>query len=156
MEHGMFKARKKLLALGGALLLTVAIAGAAVTLGGARPTLAAPGTPGAARSAGDQQELADFYAKLASNLKISQDALVAAVKQSDLQQIDAAITAGTLTSDQAQAARDRINNSTGLPPLGIGDGHHGPGGPGGKGGPGGQGGPGGPRPSGSPAPSTNP
>jgi hypothetical protein len=150
-------ARKKLLALGGALLLTVAIAGAAVTLGGARPTLAAPGTPGAARPAGDQQELADFYAKLASNLHIGQDALVAAVKQSDLQQIDAALAAGTLTADQAQAARDRINNSpNGLPPFEIGDGHHGPGGPGGKGGPGGQGGPGGPRPSGSPAPSTNP
>jgi hypothetical protein len=151
MEHGTANARKKLLAIGGALLLTVAIAGAAVTLGGARPTLAAPGTSRAARPAGDQQNLADFYAKLASNLHISQDALVAAVKQSDLQQIDAALAAGTLTSDQAQAARDRVNNSSnGLPPFGIGDDHHGPGGPGA---PGRQRGP---KPSGAPAPSTNP
>ena len=142
--------RKKQLALRGVLLLTLAIASAAMTLGEARSTLAAPGTPGAARPAGDHQGLADFYARLAGNLHISQDALVAAVKQSDLQQIDAALAAGTITADQAQAARDRINNSTGLPPFGLGDGHHGPGG---KGGPGGQRGP---KPSGSPAPSTTP
>jgi hypothetical protein len=153
MESGTMTSRKRLLALGGVLLLTIAIAGAAVSLGGARPTLAAPGTPGAARPAGDQQELTDFYAKLASNLHVSQDALVAAVKQSDLQQIDAALAAGTLTQDQAQAARDRVNNSTGLPPFGIGDGHRGLGGPGGKDG---HGGPNGPKPSGAPAPPTNP
>lgn len=152
----MTTVRKRLLALGGALLLTVAIAGAAVTVGGARGTLAAPGTPGAARPAGDQRGLADFYAKLAGNLNISQDALAAAVKKTDLQQIDAALAAGTITADQAQAARDRINNSpNGLPPFGVGEGHRGPGGPGGKGGPGGPGGHG-PKPSGSPAPSAKP
>jgi hypothetical protein len=67
-----------------------------------------------------QAGLADFYAKLAANLGIGQDKLTAAVAQTDQQQIDAAVAAGTLTP--AQAARDRIANSpNGLPPFGNGN-----------------------------------
>lgn len=80
-----------------------------------------PGTltvgPGATPGQGGR---ADFYAKLAANLGIGQDKLAAAAAQTDQQQIDAAVAAGTLTPAQAQAARDRITTSpNGLPPFGA-------------------------------------
>lgn len=115
------KLRNRLLTLIGAGLLTAAIAITALLAGHPLTTLAADpaaATPAAGQAA--QNDRADFLAKLAANLGISQDALTAAIKQADLQQIDAAAAAGTLTADQAQAARDRVNNSTGAPPLGVG------------------------------------
>src|SRR3954447_11641986 len=67
----------------------------------------------AAGQPGDLQATCqDFMNSLASNLKVTADQLQAAIKQTLLQQVDAAVAAGKLTTDQAQAARDRINNST--------------------------------------------
>lgn len=121
--------RTKLLALTGAVMLTLAIAIVALATGGTRLIAAASGTPGtSATPATGQQGVADFLAKLAANLGISQDQLVAAIKKTDLQQIDAAQAAGQLTQAQANAARDRVNNSpNGLPPFGIGERHGGAG-----------------------------
>ena len=93
--------RKRLLALLGALGLTLLIAATAITTSGAS---AAAGATGLASGT-------DFLSKLAANLGIGQDQLTAAVKQTNLQLIDEAATAGTITADQAQAARDRVNNS---------------------------------------------
>lgn len=113
--------RTRLLTIAGAGLLTLAIAVTAVAGGGPAGALAAPGTPGTTATATGQNPAADFLAKLAANLGIGQDRLSAAVKQTDLQQIDAAQAAGQLTADQAQAARDRVNDSPdGVPPFGIG------------------------------------
>lgn len=104
-----------MLTLAGTLALTPTIAVAAVAAGGTRGALAAPGTPPVG-----QGGLADFYAKLAANLGIGQDTLVAAVQLMDQQQIDAALAAGTLTPAQVQAARDRLAASPSrLPPFGI-------------------------------------
>src|SRR5262245_21695628 len=90
--------RKRMIALLGTLGLTFLIAVAAESASGASAAGAATGT--------------DFLSKLAANLGIGQDQLTAAVKQTNLQLIDEAQAAGTLTADQAQAARDRVNNST--------------------------------------------
>lgn len=117
--------RNRLITLTVALALTLTIAVAAVAAGGPSGVLAATGTPtaGTGQTNDRQNALADFYAKLAANLGIGQDKLVAAVNQTNQQQIDAAVAAGTMTQEQAQAARDRLANSTnGLPPFGI-DGH---------------------------------
>jgi hypothetical protein len=77
-----------------------------------------------------------FLAKVAKNLGIDQAKLEAAVKQAQIQTIDEAQQAGRLTPQQAQAAKDRVNqNPVGFGPFGFGRGGpgHGPG----KGGPGG-------------------
>jgi hypothetical protein len=76
-----------------------------------------PGQPGDL-----QATCQDFMNNLASNLKVAPDQLQAAIKQTLLQQVDAALAAGKLTSDQAQAARDRINNSTPGFCMGVGAG----------------------------------
>lgn len=121
MERRTMTPRTKLLALAGTLALTLTIAVAAVATGGTLGTLAAPGTPTTGTPTTGQSPLADFYARLAANLGLGQDTLVAAVQQTDQQQIDAALAAGTLTPAQAQAARDRLAASpSGLPPFGIG------------------------------------
>jgi hypothetical protein len=88
--------RKRMIALVGTLGLTLLVAVAAVTASGA--SAAGTGT--------------DFLSKLAANLGIGQDQLTDAVKQINLQLIDEAVAAGTMTEEQAQAARDRVNNST--------------------------------------------
>lgn len=101
--------RTRLLALTGTLALTLTIAVAAVAAGGPRGALAAPGTPTTGSGTTMVQGgLADFYAKLAANLGIGQDKLVAAVAQTDQQQIDAAVAAGTLTPAQAQLQQDLL------------------------------------------------
>lgn len=88
--------RKRMIALVGTLGLTLLVAVAAVTATGV--SAAGTGT--------------DFLSKLAANLGIGQDQLTDAVKQTNLQLIDEAVAAGTMTEEQAQAARDRVNNST--------------------------------------------
>lgn len=116
--------RTKILALAGAVALTLTIAVTAIAAGGPLSTLAAPGGAGTAG-----QDQTDFLSKLAANLGIGQDTLTAAIKTTDLQQIDAAVAAGQMTADEANAARDRVNNSpNGIPPFGIGGGRGGQGG----------------------------
>ncbi|MFN8514502.1 MAG: hypothetical protein U0841_18315 [Chloroflexia bacterium] len=90
--------RKRMIALVGGLSMALLLAVAAVSASGASAANTATGT--------------DFLSKLAANLGIGQDQLTSAVKQTNLQLIDEAVAAGTMTADQAQAARDRVNNST--------------------------------------------
>jgi hypothetical protein len=87
-----------MVALLGTLGLVLMIGVAAVMASGMSAAGAATGT--------------GFLSKLAANLGIGQDQLTEAVKQTNLQLIDEAEAAGTLTADQAQAARDRVNSST--------------------------------------------
>ena len=68
----------------------------------------------------------DFINRLAQNLGVTPDRLREALKQTALQQVDAALAAGRLTPEEAQRARDRINSGD-FPGFG-------PGGPGGRGG----------------------
>lgn len=122
----MTTVRKRTIALVGALGLTLLIALTAVA--GVGSAGAAPGAGGTGAS--------DFLAKLAANLGIGQDQLTAAVKTTNVQLIDEAAAAGTLTADQAQAARDRVNNSADGGGFGGrlgGGGHGGPRGAGGAG-----------------------
>ena len=100
------KLRNRMLALTGAALLTLAIAVGAIAAGGPAGAVDAQPTPGTGTD-----RAADFIAKLAANLGISADRLTAAVKQTNIQQIDEELAAGRLTAEQAQAARDRVNSS---------------------------------------------
>lgn len=90
--------RKRMIALVGGLSMALLLAVAAVGASGASAANTATGT--------------NFLSKLAANLGIGQDQLTSAVKQTNLQLIDETVAAGTMTADQAQAARDRVNNST--------------------------------------------
>ena len=101
--------RKRMIALLGTLGLTLMIAVAAVTASGAS-------------AATGQGSATDFLSRLAANLGIGQDQLTEAVKQTNLQLIDEAVAAGTMTADQAQAARDRVNSSTDGGGFGVGRG----------------------------------
>ena len=58
----------------------------------------------------------DLLAKVAKNLGIDQAKLEAALKQAQIQTVDEAQQAGRLTTAQAQAAKDRINQN----PVGFG------------------------------------
>jgi ribosomal protein S20 len=111
--------RLRVIAVGGALLL----AGAgvtAVTVANAQtpsPTPRAATTqpspaPGQGAGTGQQQRgqmMTDFINRLAQNLGTTPDRLRAALQQTALQSIDAAVQNGTMTAEQAQRARERIN-----------------------------------------------
>ena len=101
MERRTMIPRAKVLALTGMLALTLIVAGAVFAVGGPLGALVAPGTPTTGTPTAGQGSLADFYARLAANLGIGQDTLMAAVRQTDQQQLDAALAAGTLTPAQA-------------------------------------------------------
>ncbi len=130
---------KRVIAIVGAVVLTLAIAVVAVFAGGAQGGSAASKSTTAAVPAADQQAVGaavagdnagmlemmafgapgqggdrlaqcqSFVSGLATNLNIQPAALGAAVKKTMIQQIDAAQTAGKLTADQAQQAKDRVN-----------------------------------------------
>ena len=119
--------RTKIAALAGALGLSLLIAITAIGSGPAS-ALAAAATPGT----GGQTSGSSFLSKLAANLGIGEDTLTNGVKQTNLQLIDEAVAAGTMTEAEAQAARERINN--GEVGFGIGGGKRGGQGRGGIGG----------------------
>ena len=102
----------KLAALAGGLALTLLVAFTALTGGGAASALAAAAATPGASSAPGQASNTNFLSKLAANLGIGQDTLTTGIKQTNLQLIDEAVAAGTMTAEQAQAARDRVNSST--------------------------------------------
>jgi hypothetical protein len=107
---------------------------AAVAGGGAAIAATTDTSPTATSSA--------IVADAASQLGIQSSALTAALKKAEENQIDAQVTAGTLTQTQADAIKAKIDAGT-VPLVGVGHPDGGPGfGPGGPGGPGG-GGPGG-------------
>ncbi len=64
-----------------------------------------------AQSTGTQSGTAvrkDFWARVAANLGISREALVAAVDQAEIQMIDEALAAGLITEEQAQWMKIRV------------------------------------------------
>src|SRR5437879_334721 len=110
--------KKRILAYVGAGALAAAMAVfAATTVLAQTPT---PGNP--AQS---------FLAKVAKNLGIDQPRLEAAFKKAELDTVDEQQQAGKLTPEQAQQAKDRINQGQGGFPFG-GPGHPGPMGMGGR------------------------
>ncbi|HWB22925.1 MAG TPA: hypothetical protein VG652_08555 [Gaiellaceae bacterium] len=104
---------------------------AAVAGGGAAIAATQDSSPTATSSA--------IVSDAASQLGIQSSSLTAALKKAEENQIDAQVTAGTLTQTQADAIKAKIEAGT-VPLVGVGR----PGGPGfGPGGPAGVGGPGG-------------
>ncbi len=116
--------------------VTAAVISAGVLVGAvnARPSDQAPSPtatprPGAAaRQQQAQQRMDEVLNRLAANLGITPDKLKDAIKQTALQEVDQAVQDGRMTAEQAQRAKDAINNGT-LPGLGFGP--HFPGGRGG-------------------------
>ena len=80
------------------------------------------GTGGAAVAAnqagilgtGAQARCETFQARFAQNLGITTDKLQATRKQTALQLIDERLAAGTITADQAQKEKDKVNSSVGV------------------------------------------
>lgn len=107
--------RVRSVAAAGAITLA-GIGGIAATVNAQTPsgTATATTTPGAGAVA-RQQAQTDFINTLAQNLGVTADRLTAALKQTALQAVDKALAVGTITSDQAQRARDRINTGQGVP-----------------------------------------
>ncbi|MER3419502.1 MAG: hypothetical protein C4290_02815 [Chloroflexota bacterium] len=104
-------------------LRTLAVAGilAAAGLGGA--TVAAvhaqQPTPTPAATQQRAQRADEFLSRLAQNLGVTPERLRDAIKQTVLQEVDAAVARGDLTAQQAQAIKDRINAGE-LGPFGFG------------------------------------
>jgi hypothetical protein len=82
-----------------------------VLLGGAGGALAATQISG---GSGPQAYLDD----VAKHLSVSPSALTAAIKAADIDRIDAAVAAGRLTQAQADALKQRIQQSDGVPFFG--------------------------------------
>ena len=119
--------RNKLMITAAGSLLAVtlsvgAIAGIAQAQPGGQPQQ--PQQPG---GQGRAPSVDEFINRLAQNLGVTPDRLREALKQTALQQVDAAVAAGRLTPEEAQRARDRINSGT-FPGFGPGFGRGGPGG----------------------------
>ncbi len=119
-----------------------ALAASTALLGGTGVALATnsasakPATAKTATASRDNRaaERDAFLASVASNLGVSKDKLVAAIKSAALQRVDAALTAGTITADQAKAMKVAIESGQGPGLGGYGFGERGSGGPGAHGG----------------------
>ncbi len=130
MKHRWMKA-----AAAGTTAAVIA-AGLLAGVASARPGEQAPSptptaTPRAGQNNADREQRAqEFINRLAQNLGVSPDRLRDALKQTGLQEVDAALAAGRITAEQAQRAKDAINSGN-LPHIGgfPGGGHRG--GPGG-------------------------
>ena len=123
--------RRKRLAFLGAVGGVVTL-GAAVLAGTALAQTPTPGSGTGSTSTAQQQHQAQqdqFLNDLAKNLSIDRSKLDTALKTTETQEVDAAVTAGKLTATQGTQMKQAIANGTA--PIGFGFG--GPGGPGGPG-----------------------
>jgi hypothetical protein len=116
---------KRKLAIGASGL--IALAGAGGAYAATQTTSPARPDPAAEQKA--------FLDDLAGRLHVSRDQLDSAIKGAATDRIDAAVSAGRLTKQQADELKQRIEQAKGLPLLGPGLGHLGPmpGGPGPRG-----------------------
>ncbi len=113
-------------------LRTLAAAGVLTVAGLGGATVAAvhaqqptPTPPPAQQRA---QRADEFLNRLAQNLGVTPERLRDAIKQTALQEVDAAVARGDLTAQQAQAIKDRINaGQLGPFGFGLGRGRSGPG-----------------------------
>ena len=99
-------ATKRTLAVGAAILAVVVGCGAAIA------ATKAVVDPGADREA--------FQAAVAEKLGVTTAELETAYEEVALEQLDAAVEAGRITEEQADAIRERIESGDGLGPLGFG------------------------------------
>lgn len=88
----------------GAVLALALVGGIVAGVAQARPG-EQPAPPGQQR----QERAEEFLDRLAQNLGVSPERLREALRQTALQQVDAAVAAGRLTPEQAERARERIN-----------------------------------------------
>ena len=115
-------------ALAAAGVLTVAGTVGTVAAVNAQQPTPSPTPPAASQQR--TQAADELINRLAQNLGIGADRLRAALQQTALQAVDAAVARGDITAEQAQQARDRINAGD----IGFGFGHGpGRGGRGGRG-----------------------
>lgn len=119
----MLKSRMgRVLAAGAALLVGAGLVVGVVTSRASAqtptPTPTATPRPGKQQM---QQRLDEFLNRLAQNLGVTPDRLRDALRQTAIQEVDAAQAAGRLTPEQAQRLKDAINQGR-LPFLGL----HGP------------------------------
>jgi hypothetical protein len=88
-----------------------------VVLGGAGGALAA--TQGSTTQSSSVARSQAYVNDLAGRLSVTPSTLIAAVKATDSDQLNAAVAAGRLTQAQATAAEQRIQSSTGVPFYGA-------------------------------------
>jgi hypothetical protein len=101
----------------GAVAATVLLGLAALAISVGASAQEPQGTPPAGGSA-------RFADRVAANLGVTPDALRQAVKDAALQAVDEAESSGRITSEQAEAARERINSGKGLGLRGLVHRHH--------------------------------
>jgi len=92
--------------------LVIGVTGVAM-LGGASGALAA--TQGSSTTSSQNSRSQAYVSDLAQQLHVTPSALTAAVKVADSDQINAALAAGHMTQAQATAAKQRIQQSSGMP-----------------------------------------
>lgn len=119
--------RVRALAAAGVITVAGATGVMATAVSAQQPTATPP-----AASQQRTQQASERLARLAQNLGVTVDKLQAALKQTALEEVDAAVARGDLTAQQAQQAKDRINSGD-VPGFGFGFGGRGghEGGPGG-------------------------
>jgi membrane-bound lytic murein transglycosylase B len=119
----MLKSRRsRLLAAGAAVLAAVGLVVGVVSsrASAQTPTPSPTATPRPGKQQ-LQQRLDEFLNRLAQNLGVTPDRLRDALRQTAVQEVDAAQAAGRLTPEQAQRLKDAINQGK-VPFLGL----HGP------------------------------
>jgi uncharacterized protein YeaC (DUF1315 family) len=109
----------RLLAAGAALLVGAGLVVGVVSsrASAQTPTPSPTATPGPGKQQ-LQQRLDEFLNRLAQNLGVTPDRLRDALRQTAVQEVDAAQAAGRLTPEQAQRLKDAINQGK-LPFLGL-------------------------------------
>jgi hypothetical protein len=107
---------KRKLVIGATGLAVLAGTGGAYAATQSDPTTAKPPDPATEQKA--------FLDDVAKRLNVTRDKLDAAIKGAAAARIDAAVAAGTLTKEQGEAAKKRLDSAKGLPLLGLGRGPH--------------------------------
>ena len=105
--------------------LAIGVAGLAVLAGTGGAYAATQSGPTTAKAPDLATEQKAFLDDLAKRLNVTPDKLNEAIKGAASDRIDAAVAAGTLTKEQADAAKQRLENANGLPGLGLRFGLHG-------------------------------
>ena len=131
----VFGFSKRFVAIGAAAILAVTALGTAAfaasgvptpTPGATTPVVPAATTPASSSTATPRTDYGQVYVqKLAAALGIRQTTLIAKVKQAEIDTINQAVANGDLAKNQADAEIQRIQQSTGIGPLGGLFGGHG-------------------------------
>jgi len=104
--------------------LAIGATGLAVLAGTGGAYAATQSGPATAKPPDLATEQKAFLDDLAKRLNVTPDKLNEAIKGAASDRIDAAVAAGTLTKEQGDTAKRRLENAKGLPLLGLGRGPH--------------------------------